>query len=384
MPNPSHASLADLDKDGVRDLLIADIGFFMPEDNTKGSVVWLRGRADGSYEKRVLAEKLPRVTDVEAADFDGDGDLDLLVAAFGLYSQGGILLFENRTTDWKDPQFVPATLDARNGALRTEVADIDGDGRPDFVALIAQQHEAVVAFLNRGAGRFEPKTLWTAPTPAWGSTGLQLVDLDRDGDLDVLLTNGATLDDATVRPYHGVRWLENTGGLAFRRHDLAALPGAHRAVAADLDGDGDLDLAAAAFLPDPDRTRGGLTSLGWLEQTQPGRLRAARLAVRPALPHDTRRRRLRRRRARGPRHRELRGLHLRAHRHGLQGRRLGGAVEERRRESAGTLKPTTTGCCSAGGAIHDLRPMMARARGSEAPRRPSRAHAAGAAARNVD
>jgi hypothetical protein len=97
-----------------------------------------------------------------------------------------------------------------------------------------------------------------------------VVDLDRDGDVDVVATNGATLDDATVRPYHGVRWLENRGRFAFSAHELAALPGAHRALAADLDGDGDLDLAVAAFLPDPDRTRGALTSLGWLEQARPG------------------------------------------------------------------------------------------------------------------
>ena len=138
------------------------------------------------------------------------------------------------------------------------------------MALFAQQHEQVVAFLNRGGGRFETRTLFAAPTPAWGSTGIQLVDFDRDGDLDVLLTNGATLDDATVKPWHGVRWLENRGGFPFEPHELAALPGAHRAVAADLDGDGDLDVAVAAFLPDPERTRGGFASLGWLEQTRPG------------------------------------------------------------------------------------------------------------------
>jgi ketosteroid isomerase-like protein len=270
VPNPAHAAAADLDRDGLTDLLIADIGFFLPEDHEKGSVVWLRRQADGTFEKRVLAERLPRVTDVEAADFDGDGDLDLVVAAFGLYTRGGILLFENRTTDWKEPQFVAATLDERPGAIHVPTADLDGDGRPDFVALLAQQHETVVAFLNRGAGRFEPRPVFAARTPAWGSTGIDLVDFDRDGDLDVLVTNGETLDDATVKPWHGVRWLENRGAFPFEPHDLAALPGAHRARAADLDGDGDLDVAVAAFLPDPDRTRGSLASLVWLEHKAPG------------------------------------------------------------------------------------------------------------------
>jgi ketosteroid isomerase-like protein len=270
VPNPAHAAAADLDRDGLTDLLIADIGFFMPEDHEKGSVVWLRRRADGSFEKRVLAEKLPRVTDVEAADFDGDGDLDLVVAAFGLHTRGGILLLENRTTDWKEPQFVATTLDERTGAIHVPVADLDGDGRPDFVVLLAQQHETVVAFLNRGPGQFEEKTLFAARTPAWGSTGIDVVDFDGDGDLDVLVTNGETLDDATVKPWHGVHWLENRGAFPFEPHDLAALPGAHRARAADLDGDGDLDVAVAAFLPDPDRTRGSLASLVWLERKAPG------------------------------------------------------------------------------------------------------------------
>ena len=64
--------------------------------------------------------------------------------------------------------------------------------------LFGQQQQKLVAFYNRGGGRFEPRTLFTAPTPAWDATSIQVVDFDRDGDLDVLVTNGETMDDATV------------------------------------------------------------------------------------------------------------------------------------------------------------------------------------------
>jgi len=270
VPNPARAAAVDLDADGRQDLLVADVGYFLPEDHEKGTVVWLRQAAPGRFEKHVLLERVPRATDVEAADFDGDRDLDLVVAAFGLHTRGGILLLENRTTDWKAPRFEPTIVDARAGAIDTIPADLDGDGRMDFVALLAQQHETVVAFLNRGAETFEKQAVFAARTPAWGSTGIDLADLDGDGDLDVLMTNGATLDDATVKPWHGVRWLENRGGFPFEAHDLATLPGAHRARAADLDGDGDLDVAAAAFLPDPEHTRGAFASLVWLERRPDG------------------------------------------------------------------------------------------------------------------
>jgi hypothetical protein len=269
VPNPVHATLADLDLDGHNDLIVADVGAFLPADHAKGAVMWLRATDHGGFEKRVLADRLPRVTGVEAADMDGDGDLDLVVAAGGFHT-GALLLYENRTSDWREPLFVPTALDERAGAVQASPADLDGDGRIDIVALFGRQHEAVVAFLNRGAPAFEKRTLFTAPTPSWGSTGLELVDLDRDSDLDLLLTNGDTLEDASVKPYHGVRWLENRGLGPWVQHELAALPGAQRAVARDLDGDGDLDVVVAAFLPDPESVHGALTSLGWLEQTQAG------------------------------------------------------------------------------------------------------------------
>jgi hypothetical protein len=249
IPNPAHAEVVDLDRDGIKDLLVANLGFAFPTDKRFGSVVWLRGGADGSYRPFTLAGGLGRVADVQGADFDGDGDLDLIVAEFGWLETGSVLLLENRTTEAGRPTFVTSTVDARHGAIHVPVADLNGDGRPDFVALISQEHERVVAYLNEGGCRFLPREIYAAPHPAFGSSGIQLMDLDGDGDLDVLMSNGDSLDSHLLRPYHGVQWLENRGTYPFQSHPLTSFYGAQRAVAADVDGDGDLDIVAVSFLP---------------------------------------------------------------------------------------------------------------------------------------
>jgi hypothetical protein len=279
VPVPCHVEAVDLDRDGLTDLLVSDLGEAKPGDQTHGSVVWLHAKKKGAavaYDAVPLATGLPRVADVQAADFDGDGDLDLVVAAFGWRRVGGIQLLENRTQDWTRPVFVARTLDDRTGAIHVPVADLNKDGRLDFVALISQQHEAVVAFLGDGKGGFREETIDTAPHPAWGSSGLQLVDLDGDGDLDVLVSNGDMLDDYQLKPYHGLRWLENTGTFPFVPHDLAHMFCVMRAQAGDVDGDGDLDVVAAALVQfktdgGPPRSSPDIPSLVWLEQTAPGR-----------------------------------------------------------------------------------------------------------------
>jgi hypothetical protein len=151
--------------------------------------------------------------------------------------------------------------------------DLNGDGRLDLITLLSQQFETVVAYINKGtpAFTFEPVVLYKAPHANWGSSGMQVVDLDGDGDLDVLLTNGDSFDDDIVKPYHGIQWLENAGGLKFQAHHLAGMPGVHRAAAADLDGDGDLDIVAAALLAGgADRDESQMPALVWLEQTRRG------------------------------------------------------------------------------------------------------------------
>ena len=194
-----------------------------------------------------------RVADAEAADFRGAGKQDVVVGVFGWQKAGEILYLENHSADRDHPKFEPRVLDDRHGTIHVPVCDLHGDGRKDFIALISQEHETVVAFLNDGKGRFEKQTIFTAPHPAYGSSGIQVVDMNGDGLPDVLYTNGDVLDKPyLLKPYHSVRWLENPGRGKFPwvHHPLTPMYGVHWAVAADLCGDGRLDVAAVCFLPE--------------------------------------------------------------------------------------------------------------------------------------
>jgi hypothetical protein len=274
--HPAHVEVVDLDGDGISDILVADLGSFEPTDRRTGRVLWLRGRADGGFNAPItLLKDVGRVADVQAADFRGMGKLDLVVGVFGWRSTGEVLYLENQTSNWERPNFVPHVLDERHGCIHVPVADLNHDGRPDFVALISQEHETVVAFLNEGNGHFRPETIYTGPHPGYGSSGIQLVDLDGDGELDVLYTNGDTLDKPyLLKPYHGVQWLRNPGHFPFEHHPITPFYGVHRALAARFRGADRLDIAAVSFLPVegfPQRRPLNLDSILFLEQTAPGR-----------------------------------------------------------------------------------------------------------------
>ena len=278
LEHPARITKTDLDGNGSPDYVISELGSYLPEDHNHGQVLWYRPDAEEAQQVSVLLADVGRVTDAQPGDFDGDGDLDLIVAEFGWIKTGRIHLLKQTGKVDGVPQFESSVIDTRHGTIHVPVADLDNDGDLDFVALISQEHEEVAAFLNRGDGSFERQLIHPGSEPAFGSSGIELVDLDGDGDLDVLYVNGDSLDSQLIKPYHGVRWLENTGDFPFERHLIGLIPGACRAVSGDLDNDGDRDIVVGAWIPpenpvtSPDKD-GKFDTLLWFEQTAVGEFR---------------------------------------------------------------------------------------------------------------
>lgn len=285
MKSPDHVAFCDFEGDGRQEYLLADLGTMQPSDDLKGAVFLVPAESDRSPREAITVKgNLGRIADAQMADLDGDGDKDFVVAEFGFEKVGRLLWLETVSVKDGRPQTELHVIDPRHGSIHAPMTDLDGDGDMDIIALISQEFEMIVAYMNDGHGSFSEQTLFEADSPSFGSSGLELVDLDADGDIDVLFTNGDTLDTFQLRPFHAVNWLENQGVGAFKYHQLALLPGAVKAVAGDLDNDGDLDIAAVAFCPPFLRHMIRpqiLDTLLWLEQTSPGQYTRHPLARAP-------------------------------------------------------------------------------------------------------
>lgn len=244
---PAHLEVADLNGDGHLEVLVASMGKITPSNEKIGAVVILVNDGTNHFTNRVLLDKVARVTYVAAADLNKDGRLDLVVGQFG-YIEGEIRWMENKG-DWN---YESHSLLDLPGTIVAPVADLNGDGNLDIVALVSQDSEEVHAFEGNGAGQFRDRVLYGSTNKDYGSSGLCVADVNRDGKPDIVYTNGDGFDYATPgpRPWHGVQWLENFGGGKFVYHRVGDFAGAFSPVVADLDGDHDEDIVACSGFND--------------------------------------------------------------------------------------------------------------------------------------
>ena len=241
-----HA-IGDINGDGHPDVVIVE--------NLRGDLLWYENsgkpRDDRVWKRHLITEAtIPGAYDVALADFDGDGHLDVAASTWRLSNEFD--WFQNSGTPEDDKPWTRHVIEADVAETRTiRVADFNGDGKPDLLGT-ASAAPLVVWYENPGKPATQP---WKrhviddqSPRPTHG----QPVDLDGDGDIDVLMAIGFNSPDDTPNT-HQIVWYENVGkpgnGTVWQKHVIGEMPQAFEAVAGDLDGDGDLDVAATAWGP---------------------------------------------------------------------------------------------------------------------------------------
>jgi hypothetical protein len=220
--------LATGDLDGDGDLDLAVTGSCSPCH--KISV--LIGHGDGTFEPKVDYDTDVSPGMVAFADFDDDGDLDIVTANWGPGSASVLLGVGDGT--------FTAGSTYTNGwsCFGVAVGDMDQDDRADFV--LTNQFVGTWIYLGNGNGTFGALVQLPAPTR---TSAVSLADLNADGELDLAVT-GFTANTLSVR--------FGTGSGSFGAStDYATGVGPKSLAIADLDGD-DAPDAVVANLSDDD------------------------------------------------------------------------------------------------------------------------------------
>ncbi len=291
----SGCAFVDYDADGDLDLYVVNYVQFDTNANPEctrqgvrtyctpealsGTVDTLyRNNGDGTFtdvtEKAGIAASLGKGLGVVCGDIDNDGDVDIFVANDTtpnfLYRNNGDGTFT------EDALFAGVALSEEGRAysgMGANLGDFDNDGYLDIV-ITNFQDQVNNLYRNAQNGFFNDVSFATGigekslPYLAWG---VDFVDFNNDGWLDVFVANGhlddniADIDPVGTYPQpNQLFW--NTRGVTFEVAEVAVPPKVSRGAAfGDIDNDGDVDIVVANLKGTPTvlRNEGG-TAGHWL------------------------------------------------------------------------------------------------------------------------
>lgn len=222
----------DLDNDGDMDIAAISVGVM-------NGFSWLENNGKGQFSPHLIDKsdfnaKNPR--EVKVVDINGDSNLDIIGSS---YWTGAFSWFEN---DGKG-NFSTHTIDRSSdseGSYDIDYADLDKDGDIDVVgaALIGDKF---LWFENDGKGNFTRHIISSSLELSDGAFSVCPIDMDKDGDIDVL--------GSSRYPSMAFSWFENDGDGNFTGHlidkietEAIDLPDI---VGGDLNNDGYMDVVGA-------------------------------------------------------------------------------------------------------------------------------------------
>jgi len=240
-----EVNTADLDGDGDLDVL-ALISFRSLDNQLSDYIVWYKNKGQGYFgNPQIIAEKQTSSDDgdLQTADIDNDGYLDVILLSSGFYihwyKNDGLGNFNSMPSIGTYPSY----------ADKLRIGDINNDGHLDLM-VARYDRPGIACLLNDGTGTFEDQIviaeeISTVPI-------LHLGDMDNDGDVDIL----PQYYNQTEKT-----WFENQGDMKFEKHTIEETTYSVVRKIVDFDGDGDMDLWSVL---------GGGMEFGWYENDGEG------------------------------------------------------------------------------------------------------------------
>jgi hypothetical protein len=217
--NPVDLHVADINKDGRRDLVVL----------AKGDLVWFenQGGTPPTWNRNDITPSPSTGLEVEVADVNGDGNLDVIIG-----DESKVQWYENNGAN--PPRWTVQAVDITLSAVDAlSAGDLDGDGDLD---LLAGDGAGLYWYENNGAN----PPLFTKnniDTTIVNTESIITADLNKDGKMDVV---GVGLNGLNLS------WYENDGSsppnFTKRTVDSGPLTSPVSVSAGDLDRDGNMDL----------------------------------------------------------------------------------------------------------------------------------------------
>lgn len=234
-------ALGDVDEDGFVDLVAAS--------RNEGGITVYFGDGTGKNWKEAHSDGLPKTgwaNKLLLRDIDGDGHLDVVAS----YYAGPRVWRGDGRGHWES--YSQGLPNSPAGGLYREIAvgDVNGDGRPDIA--VANRRKGPELYLQTESGIWQP-TPPPMPSMKGGATSIALADLNHDGHLDMVIGGRQSL-----KTYYGLFVMRGDGKggwteLQTMHLPTDGLPFIWGVTLKDVDGDGLPDLAVSTGIAPVER-----------------------------------------------------------------------------------------------------------------------------------